>query len=175
MTVRTIRRAGASVTALIAVAIAGAVLPQPDARAQAGGNPVNVNAYRCIVLEGGHRTVPAGSTVVIRSGWTTTTSGGVRSFREAQTTLLSVNDGRTFDASGDYDAPMSDQAGWTSLLHHSTNVTLGEPGDTMRFTFALVFDRNVTDVFDYDGDGVPDPTPTGRGLSFGGTCTVTAV
>jgi hypothetical protein len=59
-------------------------------------------------------------------------------------------------------------------LSHDTGVTLNNPGDSMRFTFALIFNRPFTDVSDLNGDGVPDPLPGKAGLAFGGTCTVTA-
>ena len=61
-----------------------------------------------------------------------------------------------------------------AFLNHDTGVTLHNPGDSMRFTFALIFNRPFTDVSDYDGDGVPDPAHGKAGLSFGGTCNVTA-
>ena len=155
---------------------AGAVGPQGGiARADTGGTPFNVNAFGCIEFLGGQRSVPAGSTIVIRSGWLTGSSGAVQSFLNAQTTLLSVADGKMIDVSRDYDEPHPNgSGGWVSFIHHPTGVTLANPGDSMRFTFTLYLNRHVADVSDLDGDGTPDPLKGGVGLAFGGTCTVTA-
>lgn len=143
------------------------------ARAEAGGTPVEVGAFGCIA-SGGHRSVPAGSMIVIRNGWLSTVVAGVRSFLGAQTSILSVNDGPMVDVSDDYTEPEQAPDLWASWLRHPTGVTLANPGDSMRFTFALLFDRRVTDTADLDGDGSIDPVGYGPGLAFGGTCTVTA-
>jgi hypothetical protein len=102
--------------------------------------------------------------------------GSQRSFLEAQTSIVSVNDGLMVDVSDDYTEPEQGPNGrWTTWLRYSTGVTLVNPGDSMRFTFALVFDRPLTDTSDLDGDGSIDPAVPGHpGLAFGGTCTVTA-
>jgi hypothetical protein len=161
-----------------ALAAAGAIGQKGfgSARADAGGTPVNVNAFGCIEFLGGQRFVPAGSAIVIRQGYESGTRGAVDSFRLAQTTLLSVADGTMIDASDSYGEPQKSPVTgtWLSFLHHPTGVTLANPGDSMRFTFSLFMNRHVTDVFDLDGDGTPDPQPGGVGLAFGGTCTVTA-
>jgi len=113
---------------------------------------------------------------VIRNGWLTSRIGSVYSFLDAQTSILSVNDGRMIDVSDQYTEPAPDSTfGWGTWLRYPTGVTLANPGDTMRFTFTLLFDRAVTDLSDLDGDGTPDPVSGAAGLSFGGTCTVTAV
>jgi hypothetical protein len=174
------RRTGILALGLLAVlvvvgagyaAITGAV-----ARADAGGTPVEVGAFGCIAGLGGHSTVPAGSTIVIRNGWSSTVFGSQRSFLDAQTSILSVNDGPMVDVSDTYAEPEQAAAGrgWTTWLRYPTGVTLASPGDSMRFTFALVFDRPLTDASDLDGDGSIDPTTGHAGLAFGGTCIVTA-
>ena len=114
--------------------------------------------------------------IVIRNGWISTVFGSQRSFLEAQTSILSVNDGPMVDVSDAYTEPeQAPDARWTTWLRYPTGVTLVNPGDSMRFTFALVFDRSVTDTSDLDGDGSIDPVVPGHpGLAFGGTCTVTA-
>jgi hypothetical protein len=147
-----------------------------DARADIGGTPFEVGAFGCLAGFGGHRTVPAGSTIVIRNGWTSTVFGSQRSFLDAQTSILSVNDGPMVDVSDAYTEPeQSPVEGWVTWLRYPTGVTLANPGDSMRFTFALVFDRPVTDTSDLDGDGSIDPVVPGHpGLAFGGTCSVTA-
>ena len=141
----------------------------------AAGTPRNVGAYSCINFLGGHRNVPAGSTIVIRSGWASGSPGAVTSFINAQTTILSVNDAHMIDVSGGYEAPHPDGAGnFVSVNTYPTGVTLANPGDSMRFTYALLLKRRVTDVYDVDGDGNRDPAHFQPGLVFGGTCTVTA-
>ena len=77
----------------------------------AAGTPRNVGAYGCINFLGGHRNVPAGSTIVIRSGWASGSPGAVNAFIGAQTTILSVNDAQMIDVSGGYEAPHPDGTG----------------------------------------------------------------
>jgi hypothetical protein len=172
-----------AVLALVAVSAASAVAlgsigfgGGAVARADIGGTPVEVGALGCLTGLGGHRTVPAGSTIVIRNGWISTVFGSQRSFLDAQTSILSVNDGPMVDVSDAYTEPERAPDGrWVTWLRHPTGVTLASPGDSMRFTFALVSDRQVTDTSDLDGDGSIDPVVPGQaGLAFGGTCTVTA-
>jgi hypothetical protein len=145
------------------------------ARADAGGTPFEVGAFGCLRAFGGHRTVPAGSTIVIRNGWVSTVFGSQRSFLDAQTSIVSVNDGPMVDVSDGYTDPEQGPNQWATWLRYPSGVTLASPGESMRFTFTLVFDRPLTDTSDLDGDGSIDPVVPGHaGLSFGGTCTVTA-
>jgi len=56
-----------------------------------------------------------------------------------------------------------------------TGVTLAQPGDSMRFTFAELLSTKVPEIFNPAVNGEPgQPLPNGPGLIFGGTCTVTA-
>jgi hypothetical protein len=145
------------------------------AQADAGGTPVEVGVFGCFNAFGGHRTVPAGSTIVIRNGWVSTLLSSQRSFLSAQISILSVNDGPMVDVSDAYTEPKPEPSGgWGTWLRWPSGVTLAHAGDSMRFTFALVFKRPVTDTSDLDGDGTADPVAGHEGLSFGGTCTVTA-
>lgn len=163
--------------ALAACAALAWLLLEPSgnlARAQYGGStPVIVNAFGCIEGLGGQRFVPAGSEIVIRQGYASTAAGGVKAFFDAQTTALSVNDAPMIDVSDNW-FEVDVQAGALARVEYPTGFTLWEPGDSMRFTFALVFDRPLLDPSDYDGDGTIDPNLGGPGLAFGGTCTVTA-
>lgn len=144
------------------------------ARAQYGSvTPVNVSPFGCMTGGGGQRFVPAGSEIVVRQGYASTAAGGVKSFLEAQLTLLSVNDGLMSDVSGEW-AEVPVAAGSLARITHPTGVTLRNPGDAMRFTFALTSKRPLLDPSDYDGDGKIDPNLGGPGLLFGGTCKVTA-
>lgn len=144
------------------------------ARAQSGGGtPVDVSPFGCMTVGGGQRFVPAGSEIVIRQGYASTAAGGVKSFIDAELTLISVNDGPMSDVSGEW-AEVPVAVGSLARITHPTGVTLPNPGDAMRFTFALTSKRPLLDPSDYDGDGKIDPNLMGPGLLFGGTCTVTA-
>lgn len=142
------------------------------ALAQDGGTPTIVNAYSCIVVNGGHVTRPAGSEIVIRQGYATTAPGAIGAFLRAQLTTLSVDDAPMVDVSGDWRLEDSESGALAGVVH-PTGVVIGA-GGSMRFTFALAFDRPLTDPSDYDGDGTLDPNRGTRGLAFGGTCTVSA-
>jgi hypothetical protein len=171
------RKASVLALGVLALLVVGgyAAIPGTVAGAEAGGTPVEVGAFGCLAGLGGHRTVPAGSTIVIRNGWSSTVFGSQRSFLDAQTSILSVNDGPMVDVSDAYAEPEQGPGqGWTTWLRYPSGVTLASPGDSMRFTFALVFDRPLTDNSDLDGDGSIDPTTGHAGLQFGGTCIVTA-
>ena len=168
---------GLAVCAGVVVSVLLLATGSPDiALAQYGGGaPANVNAARCILLNGGHATVPSGSLVVITAGWVSGTKGAVQSFLTAQTTIISVNDVQMVDASADQ-GPIepTTNGNYISRFSRSTGVVLGGPGSVMRYTFALHLSRRVTDVSDLDGDGNPDPLNGDPGLNFGGTCTVHA-
>ena len=180
MNYRRPRRLAAGLVTLIGFGALVALVAQGGgevARAQyGGGTPVNVSSFGCIFPLGGHRTVPAGSTIVIRQGFVTNQSPGeMKGFlASGQTTIVSASDAPMIDASDEWGEPVRSGSGSIAFLSHDTGVTLHNPGDSMRFTFALIFNRPFTDVSDYDGDGVPDPMPGTAGLAFGGTCTVTA-
>jgi hypothetical protein len=132
-----------------------------------------VNAFHCIFGDDGQATVEAGSTVVIFVGWGTLFLGDQKTFLDAQTTIVSVNDAPMIDVSDQWSAPTQQDNGapWASTIEYSTDVTLAQPGDQMQFTFALVLSREVREQFNA---GAP-PLVHGEGLLFGGTCTVTAV
>lgn len=171
---KSLQLVAACVAALaVAFALRGGVVA---AQAQYGGEPtvVQVSAYGCIAFLGGRRTVPANSTIVIRQGWASTAIGGVQSFLRAEQTVVSVNDGPMWEASDQYGAPEPGSVGWVTWIEVPTGVTLHQPGDSMRFTFAMLAARPLTDPSDYDGDGKLDPPHPAAGLMFGGTCTVTA-
>ena len=172
------RLAGAFVVGagvVVSVLLLGKGSPDVALAQYGGGTPVNVNVARCILINGGHATVPPGSLVVMTGGWVSGTSGAVQSFLKAQTTIVSVQDGRMIDASADQGPVVTTTDGnYISRFSRSTGVVLQGPGSLMRFTYALHLSRPVTDVFDLDGDGTPDPLNGVAGLNFGGTCTVHA-
>lgn len=164
--------------ALVGTAAALALLPgtmERVARADSTGTPVSVSAASCILNHGGHATVPAGSTVVIHQRIGEQTLGIMRNFLNAQTTITSVNDAPMSDVSNRWGAPF--QLGGFSFadVDVPSGVTLAQPGDQMRFTFALLLSTKVPEILNPAVGGEPgQPTFNGPGLNFGGTCTVAA-
>jgi len=175
-----IRRRPIAVLGALAVAAAFALLLgafQHAARADTPGTPVYVSPYGCIVIGGGNTTRPAGSTIFIRGGFASQTLGNLKNVLSAQTTVVGINDGPMSDESNAYAAPFGNSAdGWGTFLGPiDTGVTLANPGDQMHFTYALVLSTRVPNIFNPAGGGeAGKPVPQGPGLSFGGTCTVTA-
>ena len=113
---------------------------------------------------------------MIRNGWVSTRFG-IAGFLLSQITMVSVSDEPMTDApSANYEKPsvwtpppgVSGQF-WQTWVSVPTGVTLANPGDQMRFTFALAFKYPFPDV-----DANFDKVIQKAGLKFGGTCTVTA-
>jgi hypothetical protein len=168
--------------ALVGMAAAVALLAGTTgqrATAGAAATVSEVSAYGCI-SSGGHVTRPAGSNIVIRQALAEQTLGILQDLLGAQTTIVSVNDAQMFDVSADWSAPEKVDLGlptlvWESVVKVPTGVTLANPGDQMRFTFAQVISSTAPEVFNPAIGGIPgQPTFNGTGLAFGGTCTVTA-
>ena len=172
------KRAKYLAAALVGTAAALALLPgttERVARADSSGTPTVVSAFGCIGDHNGHATVPAGSTVVIRQGIGEQTLGILSNFLNAQTTITSVNDAQLSDVSNQWGAPVFTGGFWLAVIQIPTGVTLAQPGDQMRFTFALLLSTKVPEIFNPAADGQPGkPVFNGPGLNFGGTCTVTA-
>jgi len=159
---------------LIALLVGGGAAV-PSARADTTGTPTQVSAFGCL-SNGGHVTRPAGSTIIIRQGVGEQTLGILQNYLQAQTTITSVNDAQMVDVSDQWGAPVFVPQGfWLATIEVPTGVTLAQPGDQMRFTFAEVLATKVPEVFNPAAGGQPgQPLPNGPGLVFGGTCTVTA-
>jgi hypothetical protein len=138
------------------------------ARADSTATPTTFSAFNCIGVNGGHKTVPAGSTVVIKQAFVDTRPGALLAFIKAQTTLVSVNDAQMSDVSSQFPAPAAIPGGFGSTLEVPTGVTLANPGDQMRYTFSMTLSTTTAPI-------PGDPSTQGKpGLVFGGTCTVTA-
>ena len=172
-----------SLGALLGAAAALALLvgtTERTARANTAGTPTLVSAFGCIGTNTGHVTRPAGSTIIIRQGIAEQTLGILNAFLTTQTTIASVNDAPMFDVSKNWGAPAQVDLGlpnlaWESVIEIPTGVTLANPGDQMRFTFALTLSGKVPEVFNPAiGGAAGQPASNGPGLDFGGTCTVTA-
>ena len=160
------------VAALVGTAAALALLPgtaERVARAESSATPTTFTAFNCIGINGGHKSVPAGSTVHIRQLIVDPRPGALNAFLKAQTTLVSVNDAQMSDASGQWPAPVLGSDGnFGSALDLPTGVTLTNPGDQMRFTFSITLSSTTAPI-------PGEPSTQGKpGLVFGGTCTVTA-
>lgn len=157
-------------TAVAALATA-AVLP---GWASAADNEVGVG--NCLLANGGSVTRPAGSTIIVRNGWSTKNYGLNREFVNAQTTTLSVNGGPTVDISTLYGQPTQLSGTWVSYEYYPTGVTLANPGDTMRFTITISVSHQIADVTNgLEGYDPGPPLFGGPGVILSGTCTVTAV
>jgi hypothetical protein len=91
-----------------------------------------------------------------------TVFGSQRSFLDAQTSIVSVNDGPMVDVSDGYTEPEHEPDRWATWLRYPTGVTLANPSDSMRFTFTPVLDRPLTDTSDLDGDRSIDPLVPGQ-------------
>jgi len=161
---------------ILAVAAVLALLPgsaQPIARGHTTLG--TVSAFHCLAGHGGQVAVEAGSPIIIQQGWGTQVLGDQNNFLNVQTTIISVNDAPMLDVSDQWSAPVNTGVTWASSIEFATGVTLAQAGDQMRFTFALVFSRQLTEQFNPAiGGGAGQPIVHEAGLSFGGTCTVTA-
>lgn len=143
--------------------------------ADTAGTPTTIGAYGCIVNRSGHETVPAGSRIVIHERIGEQTLGIIQNFLGAETTITSVNDAQMGDVSRRWGSPFKEGGVYWSDVDVPTGVTLAQPGDQMRFTFALLLSTKVPEIFNPAAGGEPGPPVfNGPGLNFGGTCTVTA-
>jgi hypothetical protein len=131
-----------------------------------------VGASNCLLANGGQVTRPAGSTIVVRNGFSTKSYGLGINFLGTETTRLSVNGGPAVDISQLYGAPVQQSDGsWRSDAFYGTGVTLAHPGDTMTFAISVSVSHLIADVQAEPGK----PLLSGPGVIFSGTCTVTAV
>src|SRR5262249_59666905 len=133
------------------------------AGADTTGTPSEVSAFGCIGNHGGHVTRPAGSTIIIRQGIGEQTLGILHNFLQAETTIASVNDAQMVDVSDRWGAPVFVPPGfWLATIEVPTGVTLAQPGDQMRFTFAELLATKVPEVFNPAAGGEPgQPIPNG--------------
>jgi len=162
-------RALLAVSSLLLVAATATVLPTAAHTTDGGVNP-----FHCMGTHGGATTVSAGSTVVITTGWFTNYLGDQRTFLDAQTTIVSWNDGAMMDVSDSWVGPTYVDGLWKTFFEVDTGVTLVQPGDQMRFTITTVLDRGITEQFRPKPDYPGPPGVYDEGLLWGGTCIVTA-
>jgi hypothetical protein len=135
------------IAALLGAAATLAWLPGTTevARADAPGTPTTVNAFGCIVDNAGHVTRPAGSTIVIRQGFSDQPRGVLVDFLGGQTTLLSVNDAQMVDVSDQWSEPvqhlrLSAEMKTPGRIWLQFEVDGDQAGTTLRQT--VIFDPN---------------------------------
>jgi hypothetical protein len=103
--------------------------------------------------EGGERTVPAGSRIVLRFGWAAKNKGLVQAFLNAQTTTISLNGAAPIDVSDSYSAIEKITAGGfleggsVSRVNYDTGVTLSA-GESLQVDRTLAVSHTVIDLFD---------------------------
>jgi hypothetical protein len=100
------------------------------------------------VVEGGERTVPAGSRIVLRFGWAQKNRGQVQAFLNAQTTTISLNGAAPIDVSDSY-SPIEEHpdGGFVSRVRHDTGVTLSA-GESLQVDVTTAVSHKVIDFFD---------------------------
>lgn len=137
--------------------------------------PVSVSFANCAFNLGGNATVPAGSDVMVRVGWSSKSRGRVQDFLNNQTTTASFNAVPVANASTLW-GPQAKQSdgSWLSRWVGSGG-TLANPGDTLVVTFQINLTHKVPDGKDPDTNrqifaGPGDLFPAGFT-----TCTITAV
>jgi len=158
------------------LAVAAAMVAAAFMAATANAADVRVGAGAC-GLHNGQATVPAGSTVTVRSGEGEVNRGNLVSFLNAQTTTVSVNGGSSVDYSASYTAPEQRADGaWISVFDAPTGVTLANPGDTMRFILQVTLSRPLAEVTNgFPGYEPGKPIISAAGIYEFVDCTVTAV
>jgi hypothetical protein len=72
------------------------------------------------------------------------------------------------DVNSHWGAPFQQDGLYLTDIDVPTGVTLAQPGDQMRFTFALLLSAKVPEIFNPAAGGQPgQPVFNGPGLNFG--------
>jgi hypothetical protein len=122
--------------------------------------------------EGGTQTVPAGSTITIRQGFSEQTLGILIAFLNAQTSTVSIN-GTSVDVSNAWSAPAKTAAGdYSTRIAYPTGITLGA-GDSLSIVWMTTLAHVVPEVFNPAAGGSAGMPSFNQG-SITYTCTVTA-
>jgi hypothetical protein len=158
------------VAAVLAAGLLGGVASTASAA------DVRVNPFICSAFSGGSTTVPAGSSIVVRQGFSEQTLGILTAFLNDQTTTLSLNGGAPVDLSGAWTEPVQAADGsWVSFVTYPTGITL-ETGDSLTIAFTISTSHAIPEVFNPAAGG-----PAGQPLLLLGggtstfTCTVTGI
>ena len=107
--------------------------------------PVTVSLAGCYFSNGGHATVPAGSDVTVKFGWSESNHGRIQDFLNAQTTTAAVNGTPIAGASGLWGPIQDDATTWRAFAG-----TLANPGDSMRVDFQVTLSHVVSEGKDPD-------------------------
>jgi hypothetical protein len=151
---------------LVAVATVAAAMS-----ATARADTVSVGATGCALVQGGHASVPASSTVTIRMGFAEQSRGILQSWLNAETTTLTL-DGGSVDVTGLFGAPEQRSDGsWVSTASYATGITLAA-GQTLTFVVQTVLAHPVPEVLPGSA-GPPAFNPAGTQPPL--ACTVTGV
>jgi hypothetical protein len=139
--------------------------------AGSAATPVTVSLLTCYA-HGGFATVPAGSDVTVRLGWSEQTRGRVQSFLGKQATTATLNGSSVANASSLWGAPEAIGNGYVSFWRLSAG-TLANAGDTAVIGFQISLSDPIAEgkdpvtgkqIFAGPGDVLP--------ADFG--CTITA-
>ena len=141
-----------SVVACVAALAVGIVV----ASAQADSSPVSVNAPLCSLFQGGHSSVPAGSTINFHAGLAEQTLGILTAVLRAQATSVSwsLNGGPSsavVDLSGSWTSPTQRPDGaWLSTNDYLPGLTHAA-GDVLTITYSETLSHVVPEVFNPAG------------------------
>lgn len=144
------------------------------AASSAWADTAYVNPTNCALFHGGQVTVPAGSTITVRQGFSEQTRGILQAFLNSQTSTVSVNGGSPVDVSDQYSTPVETAAGdFATRVVYPTGITLGA-GESLTIAFTLSLRNVVPEVFNPAGGGEPGKPAFNVPGSTTFTCTVTA-
>jgi len=163
--VRKARRAG------LVLALIGVLSALAATSAQAA--VVNVNPFVCSAFNGGTMTVPAGSQITVRQGFSEQTRGILTAFLNAQTSTISFS-GTTVDVADAFAGPdQSPQGDWVSFVTYPTGITLAA-GQSLTVAWTTSLDHRVPEVFNPAAGGEPGKPVLNEAGTVTWSCTVTA-
>src|SRR5215468_1042834 len=128
---------------LLALCVVVAGIAASTARAA----DVIVNPFRCQTFQGGAMTVPAGSAITVRSGFSEQTLGILTAYLNAQTTTISIN-GSSVDVSNAFSDPVNPGPGlgWVSFAAYPNEITLAA-GESLSVVWTTTLAHPVPEVF----------------------------
>jgi hypothetical protein len=136
-----------------------------------GSSPVEVSLPGCYFAGGGQATVPAGSDVTVRIGWSGTNRGRVQNFLNAQATTADLNGTPIANASALW-GPVEYSVAYFSYWRARAG-TLANPGDSVTVHMQVNLARIVEVGKDPDS-GVNFKAGSGPVLPADFGCTITA-
>jgi hypothetical protein len=125
--------------AILFIIVLGAIAATGAATARSA-SPVAVSLGACYFGNGGEATVPAGSDVAVRFGWTEKTKGRVENFLNAQSTTADVNGSPIAKASDLWGRIRDNATTWNSYAG-----TLDHAGDSLTVRFQIRLSHAVSE------------------------------